>query len=204
MSQVLSLEKEDLIFLYTDGIIEARNLLDEEYGYDRLIDCLCEIGIDDPEKVLALLKRNFSGFNMGAAPRDDCSMFAVQFHSSTDDTHEILHIRRDPLEMAAHGHAAAFLLRQEIPAALARREWGSAIALIRTLDELGEADAGHLATLASIYYRAGRFTNAAEVARKGLVLLVAISRNGALTVELVGQKNRLEAIIQRLDGQSVD
>lgn len=73
----LKLASGDRIFLYTDGIIEHKNLQGEEFGVDRLISALTDSQFlslkEQINHVVELLKQF-----IGSAPiKDDISMFAL-------------------------------------------------------------------------------------------------------------------------------
>lgn len=99
-SATVALQPGDTIFLYTDGIIEARNFFDEEYGYDRMISCLMGMGGETVEGLIHRVRKEMNDFCMGADQRDDQSMFAVQFNGAASP----LETDRQPGETASlHG-----------------------------------------------------------------------------------------------------
>ncbi len=64
----ISLQKEDLLILYTDGVTEAMNHLEEEYGEERLINCVKALRDDHPEAILENIVadiKNYSGEHIG-------------------------------------------------------------------------------------------------------------------------------------------
>lgn len=75
--QFLQLESGDLLCLYTDGITEAMNVHDEDYGRSRLIEVLnTHRGATSGEVCRAILSdvRRFSG----RAPTDDATVMVIQ------------------------------------------------------------------------------------------------------------------------------
>lgn len=76
----------DSFFLFTDGIIESRNFLDEEFGQQRLLACLEEAharredlaGPGRSRRLVETVRKDLTNFTMGAPARDDISMFAFQ------------------------------------------------------------------------------------------------------------------------------
>jgi serine phosphatase RsbU (regulator of sigma subunit) len=195
VSERLTLEAQDLILAYTDGIIESRNLMDEEYGYDRLISCLLETGIDHPARLVESVRRDLDGFCMGAEARDDRTMAAIQFLARAAPDGE------PSVADAAYGAArqapgeAVARLRREIPAAIGRKEWTSALGFIKALDLLGAAGPGHLASLAAIYFRGGLPAPAREAARRALAL--ADGGSAGLSPAL---REQLGSILRRTGG----
>lgn len=77
-STEVSLEKGDRLLLYTDGLSEARDHLDREYGDRRLLDCL---GESHQVPALALVKKLLEdvGRFSSARPRsDDLTVMAIE------------------------------------------------------------------------------------------------------------------------------
>lgn len=71
------LEPGDRLFLYTDGVTEAFNLRDEEYGEDRLLAFLAvsrELGHDT---LIEMLKADVLAFCGPVRPRDDMTLMLV-------------------------------------------------------------------------------------------------------------------------------
>ena len=78
----IQLQEEDMLLLYTDGIIEARDMLDVEYGFERLEQCLIESSFANASELVSAIRRNLESFCMGQQQRDDISMLAVDFRHS--------------------------------------------------------------------------------------------------------------------------
>jgi phosphoserine phosphatase RsbU/P len=60
----ITIEPGDRLCLYTDGLTEARNEIGEQFGTDRLQDCLRHTACDSPERMLECLlqeQHNFCG-----------------------------------------------------------------------------------------------------------------------------------------------
>jgi sigma-B regulation protein RsbU (phosphoserine phosphatase) len=72
----LQLEPADMVLLYTDGIIEARNKNGDEFGRDRLMRALREAG-DRPAGLVHLLSHAVRKHEQGQSPRDDQTLVAV-------------------------------------------------------------------------------------------------------------------------------
>jgi serine phosphatase RsbU (regulator of sigma subunit) len=69
----------DVLFLYTDGIIECVNTAGEEFGYERLERVLTMAGKSSPTELLNLLKVSAEKFTGSATFEDDVTMLiAVQ------------------------------------------------------------------------------------------------------------------------------
>ena len=75
----LKLKKGDLIYLYTDGVTEAINSSNEQFGEERLINLLNEnvnTGVND---LLKLIKKDIVDFSGEAEQFDDITMLAFEF-----------------------------------------------------------------------------------------------------------------------------
>lgn len=75
--QSFPIEKGDLYFLYTDGIIEARNRRGEEFGLPRLKRLLAAKATK-PETVVKELMRRVATFAKGVPRHDDLTAMAVR------------------------------------------------------------------------------------------------------------------------------
>ncbi len=76
----LSLASGDLVLIYTDGLSEAANASEEEFGEARIRRALLERFHDSPKEMLSQLTREVEAFRGGATPDDDVTllMFRVQ------------------------------------------------------------------------------------------------------------------------------
>ena len=75
----LDLEPGDSLFVYTDGIPEAINTLQEEYGTDRLLDVLNRHK-DLPQKnILKQVRRDIRYFVGEAEQFDDVTMLGFKY-----------------------------------------------------------------------------------------------------------------------------
>jgi sigma-B regulation protein RsbU (phosphoserine phosphatase) len=72
----LHLDHGDLLFLYTDGLSEAR-CADEEYGVDRITNVLRQHEGRRPFEVIATCLRDLQGF-VDSPPFDDVTLLAIQ------------------------------------------------------------------------------------------------------------------------------
>lgn len=74
----LQLQKGDLLLLYTDGIIEARDEAGELYGTERLCETLCKVYSEQPEQVIETILREVATFTHSPVAEDDISMVAMK------------------------------------------------------------------------------------------------------------------------------
>ena len=74
----LRLESGDTLILYTDGVVDAVNGQDEDYGVSRLLDIAKKSCSWDPEKFIASCVSDLSRFR-GSSPRfDDISIMGIR------------------------------------------------------------------------------------------------------------------------------
>ncbi len=72
-------EQEDLLVLYTDGITEARNYKDEEFGYERLKKLILENAGQPPEKIKESIIDALYMYCKTNAPNDDYTLIIIKF-----------------------------------------------------------------------------------------------------------------------------
>jgi serine phosphatase RsbU (regulator of sigma subunit) len=77
-AETIAFEAGDFMVLYTDGIIEARNGEDEEYGYDRFQKVLEENKNADPEDIGAAVMASVRDF-AGQGIHDDYTVLIIKF-----------------------------------------------------------------------------------------------------------------------------
>ena len=75
-----TLNKGDALFLYTDGIPEANNAEQEQFGTDRMLDALNIDASGAPEDILANVKREVKSFVGEADQFDDLTMLCLKFN----------------------------------------------------------------------------------------------------------------------------
>lgn len=78
----LTLEKGDMIFVYTDGVTEAMNSNNELFGTDRMIDALNTIDEADPKVVLDAVHKSVNKFVGPAEQFDDLTMVCLKYIGS--------------------------------------------------------------------------------------------------------------------------
>ncbi len=69
----------DTLVLYTDGISEAANESDEEYGVDAVVKLLKEHPSQSPDKLVQAMKESLTAFRGRAERTDDETLLAIQF-----------------------------------------------------------------------------------------------------------------------------
>ena len=76
--QRVSLEKNDMLVIYTDGITEAMNPEKEQFGEDRLVQCIKENSHLTPAEFVEKLNENIAQFTRGAEQNDDITVVAIK------------------------------------------------------------------------------------------------------------------------------
>jgi sigma-B regulation protein RsbU (phosphoserine phosphatase) len=76
--RTVKLHSGDFILLYTDGITEAINLTDQEFGIDRLQRVIYELRKCSTEEILSGLETAFNVYSDPSQSFDDITMLAVR------------------------------------------------------------------------------------------------------------------------------
>ena len=71
------------LLLYTDGLNEAENRQQEQYGEDRIVELLTSLSASSCRDIVEALKADTDRFRDGAEPNDDLTMLAFSFTSVT-------------------------------------------------------------------------------------------------------------------------
>jgi len=74
----LSLEKEDVILLMTDGMPELQNANNEMYGYKRIRDSFQKVAKKTPEEIIGYLKDEGSAWVNAKEPEDDVTFVVLK------------------------------------------------------------------------------------------------------------------------------
>jgi serine phosphatase RsbU (regulator of sigma subunit) len=69
----------DMLFIYSDGLNEAENQQQEQFGDTRLIDILGSKGWNSAREVVESMKTQVEAHRAGAEPNDDLSMLCLKF-----------------------------------------------------------------------------------------------------------------------------
>ncbi len=76
---ILELSDGDILFLYTDGVVEAINSKDELFGIDRLLSELKNAQDFTPKQIIEHIKNSISEFSDVSEQYDDITMFCFKF-----------------------------------------------------------------------------------------------------------------------------
>jgi sigma-B regulation protein RsbU (phosphoserine phosphatase) len=77
----IKLKKGDLLFLYTDGILEAHNIDNELFGKKRLFEFLLGKKKEKSKQIAIDLLREIDQFSEGVAQHDDIAFFLFKYNS---------------------------------------------------------------------------------------------------------------------------
>ncbi len=69
-----------MFVLYTDGVVESRDVSGEEYGYDRLLAIVDEYRHDDAEGIHAAVLRDLRRFLGAEDYDDDMTLVVLKWH----------------------------------------------------------------------------------------------------------------------------
>lgn len=76
---MLTLKHGDTVFVYTDGVPEATNENNEQFGLERLADCLNEKPDDSPQEISNSLLERLNNFVSEAPQFDDITILCVKY-----------------------------------------------------------------------------------------------------------------------------
>ncbi len=77
-SAAVKLEPGDVLVLYSDGVTEARDESDDEYGEERLVSFLKKNRSMDPERLVESLIRTVHEFSKDGKPGDDVTVAVIR------------------------------------------------------------------------------------------------------------------------------
>ena len=79
----LSLHPGDVVLFYTDGLTEAMNEKEEQFGLARLVELLQQLGDRTPQLIIETIRRAVAAFAGSAPASDDLTMIAIQVNNET-------------------------------------------------------------------------------------------------------------------------
>lgn len=80
VDETITLRKGDRLFLYTDGVPEAKSADGSRFGENRMLEILNREKSCTPEELLKTMKREIDGFTGESDPFDDVTMMSVVWH----------------------------------------------------------------------------------------------------------------------------
>ncbi|MGG0719993.1 PP2C family protein-serine/threonine phosphatase [Robertmurraya massiliosenegalensis] len=85
LEETVQLEKQDTVFFYTDGIIEAQNKVGEQYQLNRLIQSLLESKEREAGEIEKYVMESINQFTSGAPQKDDITMVLLKVNDEKTD-----------------------------------------------------------------------------------------------------------------------
>jgi sigma-B regulation protein RsbU (phosphoserine phosphatase) len=86
-SSSVSLETDDVLFLFTDGLSEAMDENDTEFGEERILRLVSEHRRQEPSRIIDLILEEVRKHDPTYPPRDDTTVIAIKMHNG-DPIHE--------------------------------------------------------------------------------------------------------------------
>ena len=71
----------DKLVIYSDGVSEAENFSDEQFGEERLKAVVARNASETPRELLQTIQREINAFTAGAAQRDDLTLLVLGYQS---------------------------------------------------------------------------------------------------------------------------
>ena len=82
--ETVTLRSGDRLFLYTDGVPEAKNSAAERFGTERMLEILNRNKTASPEELLEKVKGEVDSFTGDNDPFDDVTMMSVVWKGKRD------------------------------------------------------------------------------------------------------------------------
>jgi sigma-B regulation protein RsbU (phosphoserine phosphatase) len=102
--QETKLNPESTLFMYTDGVTEAKNALREQFGMQRVEDVLKKCAQDNmlPQQILETFNEKVHQFVSGYRQSDDITMLAIRYEAQSFDSKltETLTLKNNVKEVA--------------------------------------------------------------------------------------------------------
>lgn len=81
-STEITLDPNDILFLFTDGLSEARNEKEEEYGEERLIELIKNNRTAEAQDLIDLVLRDVHSHDPSYPPRDDTTIIVLKINGT--------------------------------------------------------------------------------------------------------------------------
>ncbi|UCG62796.1 MAG: SpoIIE family protein phosphatase [Candidatus Zixiibacteriota bacterium] len=80
-SATVQLEKDDVLFFFTDGLSEAMNEIEEEYTEERVRRYVQDHRSEEPQALIDMILKDMRDFDPTYPPRDDTTIVALKIHN---------------------------------------------------------------------------------------------------------------------------
>jgi sigma-B regulation protein RsbU (phosphoserine phosphatase) len=77
-SEIIHLQKDDVLILFTDGITEAKNTSDDEFSDEKLEELSLLYSEKPAEEIVFAIRREVQNFSMGAIQSDDITLLVLK------------------------------------------------------------------------------------------------------------------------------
>jgi sigma-B regulation protein RsbU (phosphoserine phosphatase) len=118
----------DLFFFYSDGITEARGPVGEEFGWERLAECVRRHGFLCPKELIAAIRREVVAFHGSEVFTDDFSCVAIAVRGTAPQRLDAASDLNELTRVRAFVRSAYAAATEEPPA----EEWLAAMELAAT------------------------------------------------------------------------
>ncbi|MCU0411897.1 MAG: serine/threonine-protein phosphatase, partial [Bacteroidetes bacterium] len=88
--RVIRLMTQDVCVFYTDGVTEARNALDEEFGYDRLVDAVHRHKTKDAAGIKDGILQEIRTFLENSAYTDDMTLVVIKWLACAEEKSRVI------------------------------------------------------------------------------------------------------------------
>jgi sigma-B regulation protein RsbU (phosphoserine phosphatase) len=85
-TQTLDLNTGDTLFMYTDGLTNARNAAGKIFGKDELLRALAESGNRAPAEINSFMKERLDRFTGDAPQLDDIAMLTLRYDGVAENS----------------------------------------------------------------------------------------------------------------------
>lgn len=135
----LTLEKGDILFLYTDGVTEATNSSKELYGEDRLQKYIASHDFDTMDELCKGVKDDIDSFVLDAPQFDDITMLAFKYCGGREITtnNNLLKVTNVQLDVECNDWKDAIRSVSNLLVRAGSAHESYAEDLIQTVEELG-------------------------------------------------------------------
>lgn len=123
--QETTMKVGDTLFLYTDGLTEAENIVHDQFGEKRMSDCLLGMGDRLPKEMIDSMNNEVAEFVGDAEQSDDLTMFAIRLLNQSSVTNHQSSITK--------GHYS-LVMRNDIQQIPTLAEWIEMIGLPQELN----------------------------------------------------------------------
>jgi sigma-B regulation protein RsbU (phosphoserine phosphatase) len=76
----VQLQPQDILFLFSDGLSEAMDAEEHEYGEDRICDMLLQHRNKEPQAIVDIILNDMRSHDPTYPPRDDTTIIAIKMN----------------------------------------------------------------------------------------------------------------------------